>query len=63
MYFGLVHYPKIEHLGFQTFRATYDPYCQLLPEHVTFIHPVPEHIGRNRLEKHIEKVLSSWDPF
>ena len=63
MYFGLVYYPQIKHKGFQSFRSKYDPYSELLPEHVTFIHPVPEIIGRANLEQHIEKILSSWKPF
>ncbi len=63
MYFGLVHYPHISHEGFQSFRHIYDPYSELLPEHVTFIYPVPESVGRQNLEKHIEKVLKTWKPF
>ena len=63
MYFGLVHYPQIGHKGFQSFRNKYEPYSQLLPEHVTFIHPVLETIGKKKLEKHIERVLSNWKPF
>jgi hypothetical protein len=63
MYFGLVHYPQIEHEGFQSFRQKYDPYHTLLPEHVTFIHPVPESLGRENVEAHIEKVLLQWKAF
>ena len=63
MYFGLVHYPQITHQGFQSFRNKYEPYSHLLPEHVTFIHPVPVNIGREKLERHIEVVLSKWKPF
>jgi len=55
MYFGLVHYPQIEHKGFQSFREKYEPYSQLLPGHVPFVHPVPE--------RHIIKVLRGWKPF
>jgi hypothetical protein len=63
MYFGLVHYPQIEHSGFHNFRHRYDPYANLLPVHVTFIHPVPESIGREKLERHIETVIDSWKSF
>jgi len=63
MYFGLVHYPQIKHKDFQSFRHEYDPYSELLPEHITFIYPVPETVGREKLDKHIEKVLSLWKPF
>ena len=63
MYLGLVHYPKIENEGFQAFRRKYEPYSQLLPEHVPFVHPVPEILGRDEVERHIKKVLSFWEPF
>lgn len=63
MSFALVHYPQINHEGFQSFRRKYDPYWELLPEHVTFIPPVPETIERIKMEEHIEHVLSRWEPF
>ena len=63
MSYVLVHYPEIKHEGFQSFRRTYDPYWELLPEHVTFIYPVPETIERLSLDAHIEDVLSRWEPF
>ncbi len=63
MYFALVHYPNILHKGFQSFRQKFDPYSELLPEHVTFIHPVPEIVGQEKLEKHIETILKNWQAF
>jgi hypothetical protein len=63
MYFALVYYPRIEHEGFQAFRSEYEPYSELLPEHVTFVFPTPEDIGWERLDEHIISVLSTWEPF
>jgi hypothetical protein len=63
MFYALAHYPQIKHEGFQSFRRKYDPYSELLDEHVTFIFPVPEVIGREKLEAHIEQVLAHWEPF
>ena len=63
MYFGLVYYPQIEDEGVLSFRETYEPYSALLPEHMPFIYPVPETIGREKLDRHIKKVLRSWKPF
>ena len=63
MYYGLVHYPRINHEGFHSFRKKYDPFFDLLPSHVTFMPPVPGHVGRKKLEEHIECVLSAWSPF
>ncbi len=63
MYFALVYYPHIEHRGFHSFRRQYEPYSELLPEHVPFVYPVPDTIGRKKLEGHIEDVLNTWKPF
>lgn len=63
MYLALVYYPRIENQGFQAFRDKYEPYSQLLPEHVPLVHPVPEDIGRDNVERHIKQVLSRWKPF
>jgi hypothetical protein len=63
MYFGLVYYPQVLHEGFQSFRLKYDPFSELIAEHVTFIFPVPSIIGREKLEDHIEDVLINWQPF
>lgn len=63
MYFALVYYPQIEHEGFHAFRDRYEPYSELLPEHVPFVFPVPENIGRDKLEAHIEQVVNTCKPF
>ncbi len=63
MYLALVYFPNYEHEGFHAFRFTYEPYAALLREHLTFVFPVPESIGREALEKHISEVLSLWNPF
>lgn len=63
MYFALVNYPQITHEDFQSFRQRYDPYVNLIAEHLTFIFPVPEDVGRIKLEEHIVKVLRTWEPF
>ena len=63
MYFALVYYPHIAHEGFQAFRHRYEPYSELLPEHVPFVFPVPEDIGREELEAHIEEVVNTCKPF
>ena len=63
MYFALVYYPQIEHEGFHAFRDRYEPYSELLPEHVPFVFPVPENIGGDKLEAHIEQVVNTCKPF
>ena len=63
MYLSLVYYPGIELKGFHAFRNKYEPFSSLLPEHLTFVFPVPESIGEEDLTYHILEVLSSWKPF
>lgn len=63
MYFALVYYPGIEDEGFHVLRDKYEPYHQLLPEHLPIIFPVPEDIGLKKLEDHITRILTQWKPF
>lgn len=63
MYLALVYFPQIDHAGFHSFRNTYEPFSSLLREHLTFVFPVQETIGRVELETHISEVLSRWKPF
>lgn len=41
----------------------YEPYANLLPEHLAFLKPVPESIGIENLETHIKSILIKWKPF
>ena len=63
MYFSLVYYPGIEQKGFHAFRNKYEPFSSLLPEHLTFVFPVPDTIGQEEVENHILEVVSFWNPF
>ena len=63
MYLALVYFPQIDHEGFHDFRNRYEPYAGLLREHLTFIFPVPETIGQEKLGSHIEEVIKRWPPF
>ena len=63
MYLALVYFPKVKHEGFHAFRYRHEPYAGLLPEHMTFVFPVGESIGRQALEQHILEVLAPWSPF
>jgi hypothetical protein len=63
VYFALVYYPGIDNQAFHTFRRKYEPYSELLREHVTFVFPTTKTVGRQRLEDHIISVLITWEPF
>jgi 2'-5' RNA ligase len=63
MYFGLAYYPTIENEDFHALRNRYEPYARVMKEHLAFVMPTPESIGRNVLEEHIHSVLRNWEPF
>ena len=63
MYYALLYYPEIKNERFHLLRKKYEPYWELVPEHITFIFPVPESIGLENLESHITTILGSWEPF
>jgi hypothetical protein len=63
MYYALVHYPHIDTDSINGFRRKYDPHFDLIQPHITFIFPVQETIGEQRLVDHVEKVLSKWEPY
>lgn len=63
MQYALVYYPQIVEEDFYLFRNKYEPFSDLIAEHIPFIFPVPEAIGRNKLENHIKEVLTAWKPF
>jgi hypothetical protein len=62
MYFALVYYPRLNHPEFHSFRNKYEPYADLLPEHIPFIFPVPDSVGEKKLETHIKEILAGWNP-
>lgn len=62
-YFALVHYPTDIPAEMREFRRKYDPFFSLIPEHVTFVFPVPKEIGRRNADRHIDHVLARWEPF
>jgi len=63
MYLSLLYYPGIEHRDFHAFRNKYEPFSSLLPEHLTFVFPVPEILGQEEIENHILEVCGLWNPF
>lgn len=63
MLYALVYYTNLEDHGVREFRKKYDPWCNLIKDHLTFIFPVPASVGLGNLRDHIELVLSKWEPF
>lgn len=63
MFYALVYFPQINTSQIDQFRRKYDPHVDLIQPHVTFMFPVPEGIGEQRLVAHIATVLDGWEPF
>ena len=63
MFYALVHYPNIDTRHIEEFRRKYDPHCDLIRPHTTFIFLVPESAGESNLISHIENILNHWSPF
>jgi 2'-5' RNA ligase len=63
MLYALVYYTNLEDQGVREFRKKYDPWCNLIRDHLTFIFPVSASVGLGNLKDHIEQILSRWEPF
>lgn len=63
MLYALIFYTELEKEGILTFRKKYDPWWDLIQDHLTLIFPVPGSIGLEKITRHIETVLEGWDPF
>ena len=63
MYYALVYYPEIEQKEFHELRHKYEPYADLMPEHLGVLMPVPATVGFDTIEIHIKSILAKWRPF
>jgi 2'-5' RNA ligase len=63
MYYGLVHFPKIDYERINQIRRKYDPTVDLIEPHITVVFPVPDIVGEVRLVRHITQTLTAWRPF
>jgi 2'-5' RNA ligase len=63
MIYALVHYPAVDTRPIDQLRLKYDPQVGLIGPHITLMFPVPDPIGDKNLIRHLERVLSRWQPF
>jgi 2'-5' RNA ligase len=66
MYFALIFYPQLDsglEESIEKIRRKYDPTVELSKLHITVLFPVPDAVGEEKLENHIEQVLTDWEPF
>lgn len=60
---ALVFYPRLADARLNEFRRRYDPWSDLLAEHVTLVHPAGETLSRQILVDHVRDVVARWAPF
>ncbi len=63
MFYALVYYPELNDKVIDTLRKQYDPYSDLIQEHITLIFPVPDTIGEENLMNHVTEILKNKEPF
>ena len=63
MHIALVYFPDVGLDTLDRIRRKYDPTFELIPPHVTVVHPVPGSVGKERLMEHFEAVLRLWRAF
>ncbi len=63
MLYSIVYYPPLDDRLISDFRNEYDPYAGLCAEHIAIVYPVPDSIGRDAFDEHVESVIESWRPF
>ncbi len=66
MYYALTIYPRLDHAAsdqIAAIRSEYDPTASFIEPHITVLFPTPGRVEERALIRHLEKVLSSFQPF
>jgi hypothetical protein len=63
MLYSVVFYTKLEHVGFQNLRKRYDPYVNLIDDHISLVFPIPDMVGHANLISHVRRIADSWKSF
>lgn len=58
---AVVHYPHLSSGGLTGFRRKYDPYSELIAEHLTLVFPVP--VSLEVIRAHVQTVARKFRPF
>lgn len=61
MLHAVVYYPHLRSRGLNEFRRKYDPFAELLPEHLTLVFPIP--LALSTMRDHVRAVATKTDPF
>ena len=59
--YAVVHYPHLACPGLNEFRRRYDPFAELIAEHLTVVFPVP--VDRDTIWAHVQSVAGKIPPF
>lgn len=64
MFYALVYYPPLKDEHMAAFRRKYDPYIDLIKEHITLVFPVTaDQISEEVLTAHIQGITGTWKSF
>jgi hypothetical protein len=58
---AVVHYPNLSSGGVREFRRKYDPYSELIAEHLTLVFPVP--MSLEVIRAHVQTIAKKSQPF
>lgn len=58
---AVVHYPNLDSGALNEFRRRYDPFAELIAEHLTLVFPVP--VGLETIRPHVQAVATKVQPF
>lgn len=58
---AVVHYPNLSSGGLNEFRRKYDPYAELIAEHLTLVFPTP--VSLEMVRAHAQTVARKFRPF
>jgi 2'-5' RNA ligase len=63
MFYALINYTHLKSESLDQFRRKYDPWVDLITDHLTFIFPIPDSVGLDPLVNHIQGILEDTKPF
>jgi hypothetical protein len=58
---AVVYYPHLDSRALTKFRRKYDPFAELIAEHLTLVFPVP--VGLETIRPHVQRIAAKVHPF
>ena len=63
MFYALISYTNLESEALNNFRRKYDPWVDLIKDHLTLIFPIADSIDLDNLVNHIQDIITDKKPF